>query len=70
MHEFIKNTKEYWTILAVFVGLIATWTTFGDRLTALETSDAKQEIKIEKQDLILRKIEVDVAYIRALLEKK
>lgn len=70
MAELLKNTKDYWFIVIFLGAIIVTWNTNNEKIKTIEINDAKQDIKIEKQDVILRKIEVDVTYVRAILENK
>jgi hypothetical protein len=70
MEQFIKQLQSVWFIILAIASLIVWYGTINSRVQALETSDAKQEIRIERNDATLQKIQIDVSYIRAKLEAK
>jgi hypothetical protein len=66
--SLVKSLSPIWFLLTAIASIIWGYALITARISTLESSDAKQDIRIEKQDATLQKIEVDVSYIRAMIE--
>lgn len=68
MDKALEKLKDWWFVVVVIASAIASWTTFDNRLSAVES---KQEAIVEIQrerDVVYTQLQVDIASIKTALE--
>lgn len=64
MEQFGRLLKEYWFII-IFIGMVlVSWTTFSNRLAAIE----ERVTNLEKTVSTLEQIKIDIAVIKTKLD--
>ncbi len=63
----LKIIRENWVLIIFIVSIIVGYTTQNARLTALESNDAKQDIRISVQETSLNSINTTLAEIQTTL---
>ena len=63
--DFLKKIKENWFLVLFIGGLVVSWTTMNNRVTTIEISDAKQEVRLNTAESSVSSINSNLAAFRA-----
>lgn len=63
--DWMKKIKENWFIILFIGGLVVSWTNINNRVSVIELSDAKQDIRLNSAETSVSSINANLAAFRA-----